>query len=213
MSKFTPYILEKDGVYYSFPSERAACEYLDLPPCSLASVMRSSQQAKGYKVIRAIPEEDLYADERLHKIWESMHERCKYKKHMYYKDYGGRGITICSEWEEYLPFAKWARNNGYADNLTIDRIDVNGNYEPSNCRWVTMKEQHNNKRNNRIILYHGETYTLTQLAEKAGINKTTLKERLNLGWSIEDAVNRPIRQRTKGFRPSGAKMAESKDKE
>lgn len=71
-----------------------------------------------------------------------------------------------------------------------------------------MKEQQNNRRNNRIILYHGEAYTLTQLAEKLGINKTTLKERINLGWSIEDAVNRPVRQRTRGYRPSGAKMQE-----
>ena len=71
-----------------------------------------------------------------------------------------------------------------------------------------MKEQNNNKRSNRILLYHGETYTLTQLAEKLGINKTTLKERINLGWSIEDAANRPVRQRTRGYRPSGAKMQE-----
>lgn len=143
---------------------------------------------------------------RLFKIWSSMHERCERVKHPHYDAYGGRGIKVCDEWKEYLPFAEWARNNGYTDELTIDRIDVNGNYEPSNCRWVTMKEQHNNKRNNRILLYHGETYTLTQLAEKVGMNKTTLKERINLGWSIEDAVNRPIRRRTRGYRPSGARM-------
>lgn len=149
---------------------------------------------------------------RLHKIWSSMHERCEREKHLHYSDYGGRGISVCEEWKDYIPFAKWARNNGYSDNLTLDRIDVNGNYEPSNCRWVTMKEQHNNKRNNRILLYHGETYTLTQLAEKVGINKTTLKERINLGWSIEDAVNRPIRQRTRGYRPS-ARMFEQQESE
>lgn len=150
---------------------------------------------------------------RLFKIWCSMHERCERTKHPHYRDYGGRGIKVYEGWKEYLPFAEWSRSNGYADNLTIDRIDVNGNYEPANCRWVTMKEQHNNKRSNRILLYHGETYTLTQLAEKVGINKTTLKERLNLGWSIEDAVNRPVRQRTRGYRPSGAKMQERSDKE
>lgn len=148
---------------------------------------------------------------RLHKIWDCMHERCERVKHPHYDAYGGRGINVCEEWKEYLPFAEWARNNGYTDELTIDRIDVNGNYEPNNCRWITMKEQHSNKRSNRIIEYRGQKYTLTQLAEKSGIKKTTLKERINLGWSIEDAVERPVRQRTRGYRPSGTKM-ESEDK-
>ena len=131
-----------------------------------------------------------------------MKERCYYTKHKHYSDYGGRGISICDEWMDYTCFAKWAFRNGYSDNLTIDRIDVNGDYEPSNCRWIPMKEQQNNKRNNRIIEYKGKRYTLTQLAEKIGINKTTLRERLNAGWSVDDAVERPVRKRTKGWRQS-----------
>ena len=150
---------------------------------------------------------------RLHKIWGCMHERCERVKHPHYDAYGGRGINVCDEWKEYLPFAEWARNNGYTDELTIDRIDVNGNYEPTNCRWITMKEQHSNKRSNRIIEYRGQKYTLTQLAEKSGIKKTTLKERLNLGWSVEDAVNRSVRQRTRGYRPSGSKMNKPQESE
>ena len=213
MGNTTPYILEKDSVYYSFPSEKSACEYLGLPPCRLADVMRRDGYYAGYKVIRAISEEELYMDKRLHKIWASMHERCEYQKHKHYKDYGGRGIVVCEEWKEYLSFAKWAFKNGYRDNLSIDRIDVNGNYEPSNCRWITMKEQLNNKRSNRLVEYQGITYTLTQLADKVGLNKTTLKERLNLGWSIEDAVERPVRQRTRGYRPSGTKMVEPQESE
>ena len=134
---------------------------------------------------------------RLFKIWQSMHERCEREKHRYYKDYGGRGITVCVEWAEYIPFAKWARENGYSDNLSIDRIDVNGNYEPSNCRWVTMKEQHNNRRNNYRIEYEGQSYTLTQMAEKTGIGITTLKWRLASGWSIADAINKPVRSKAK----------------
>lgn len=139
---------------------------------------------------------------RLHKIWCSMHERCESKNHIHYADYGGRGIAVCEEWSEYLPFAKWARENGYSDDLSIDRIDNDRGYEPSNCRWATQKEQHNNKRSNRIIEYMGKRYTLTQLAEYAGLNKTTLKERLNNGWSVEDAVEKPVRKRTKGWRQS-----------
>ena len=145
---------------------------------------------------------------RLHRIWGCMHERCERVKHSHYDAYGGRGITVCDEWKEYLPFAEWARNNGYTDELTIDRIDVNGNYEPTNCRWITMKEQHSNKRSNRIIEYRGQKYTLTQLAENSGIKKTTLKERLNRGMSVENAVNVPVRP--KGC---GAKMVDPQESE
>ena len=148
---------------------------------------------------------------RLFKIWTGMHERCERAKHKYFKDYGGRGIKVCDEWNDYISFAEWARTNGYTDDLSIDRIDTNGNYEPSNCRWSTEKEQHNNKRSNHIVEYKGEQYTLTQLAEKIGIGKTTLRERLKMGWSVEDAVERPVRLRTRGYRPSGARMKGADD--
>lgn len=139
---------------------------------------------------------------RLFKIWGGMRERCQRAKHPHFKDYGGRGITVCDEWRDYVAFATWARNNGYSDDLTIDRIDVNGNYEPNNCRWIPMSEQHRNTRVNRVVEYKGKQYILAELAEFAGIGKTTLKERLNAGWSVEDAVNRPVRCRTRGSRPS-----------
>lgn len=201
-NKTTPYILRKDNNYFVFPSEKAACEYLGVKPCSVASCYRSGSKCRGFEVIRAYSENDLYDDSRLRKIWESMHERCEYSRHPHYDDYGGRGIKVCEAWNRYLPFAKWAFKNGYSWGLSLDRIDVDGCYSPSNCRWATQKEQQNNKRSNRIIEYDGEKYTLTQLAERFGIRRTTLKERLNMGWSVEDAVNRPIRKRTKRWRPS-----------
>lgn len=193
-NKTTPYILRKDGNYFVFPSEGAACEYLDVKPCSVASCFRSGSKCKGYEVIRAYSELDLYNDSRLRKIWESMHERCEYQRHPHFKDYGGRGIKVCEAWDSYLPFAKWAMKNGYSQDLTIDRIDGNKGYCPSNCRWVTQKEQQNNKRSNHKIKYNGEIRNLSEWADMYGIGRTTLRERLKCGWSIEKALSTPVRQ-------------------
>ena len=129
---------------------------------------------------------------RVYNIWKSMRQRCSIPSTSGYKYYGGRGIKVCNEWQDFEPFYKWAISNGYADNLTIDRIDVNGNYEPSNCRWITLKEQQMNTRRNHYITFNGETKTLNEWAEQLGINHTTLLDRLRYpNWSIEEALTIP----------------------
>lgn len=116
--------------------------------------------------------------ERLHHIWQSMKQRCYYPKHIYYSRYGGRGITICEEWKnDYKKFKEWALLNGYKDNLSIDRIDINGNYEPSNCRFVGVFQQANNKCNNKKITYDGQTLSIAEWARKTGINISTFTKR------------------------------------
>ena len=98
----------------------------------------------------------------LYNKWGSMKTRCYYPKSKDYKNYGGRGIKICDEWLNYDNFRNWSISTGYQEGLTIDRIDNDRNYEPSNCKWVTMKEQQRNKRNNRIITYNGKSLTLVE---------------------------------------------------
>ena len=100
---------------------------------------------------------------------------------------------MCDDWlNNPQSFYDWSINNGYKKGLTIDRIDVNGNYEPSNCRWVTKEIQDNNRRTNRKITYNGETKNLTQWAKKYNISVTTLSDRLKAGLSIEEAVTKPV---------------------
>lgn len=122
-----------------------------------------------------------------------MKDRCLNKKGRNYDGYGSRGITICPEWSEsFEAFQDWALANGYRDDLTIDRKDNDGPYSPDNCRWATGKEQANNRRSSRIIEHEGETHTLKEWAEIAGMSLEALKYRIDSGWSIEDALTKPV---------------------
>jgi len=134
----------------------------------------------------------------LNHVFVAMKQRCNNPKCKDYHNYGGRGIMICPEWENFEVFYEWAINNGYTKGLTIDRINNNGNYEPSNCRWATYKEQNSNHRRNRLITFQGKTLTRTQWASLKGIKTSTLVSRLDyLGWSIEKALTTPVQTRTK----------------
>lgn len=128
---------------------------------------------------------------RLYEIWRQMHRRCYGKNTKAYKHYGGRGITICKEWHEYEMFRDWAMQNGYSESLTIDRIDVNDNYCPENCRWATAKEQANNKRNNRRVRFEDEIHTVSEWADIFGVKQTHLWGALSRnGWDIEELKER-----------------------
>ena len=132
---------------------------------------------------------------RLYLIYYRMVSRCYNKNNNRYKNYGGRGITICDEWiHDFKAFYDWAMANGYQDNLTIDRIDVNGKYEPNNCRWATAKEQSNNKTNNKYIIINGVNKTLSQWLDFYKLNSTTYYQRLQRGWAVEKALITPTRK-------------------
>lgn len=133
---------------------------------------------------------------RLYSIWHCMKLRCYNKNRESYKNYGARGIKVCSEWLlDFNNFKNWAYNNGYNDTLTLDRIDNNDDYKPSNCRWVTPKEQQNNTRRNHYILFNGQNKTLKQWSEELDIPYFCLRSRLNnLNWSVEKAFSTPCCQ-------------------
>ncbi len=122
---------------------------------------------------------------RLYSEWQGMKKRCLDKSCKGYKNYGGRGIKICNEWLIFDNFSEWALKNGYKDNLTIDRINNTGNYEPSNCRWATNKEQCNNRRSNILITYQGKTQTLMQWCEELKMDYKLCYSRFKRGLPLD----------------------------
>lgn len=128
---------------------------------------------------------------RLYRIWQAVKNRCRNPNTANYKYYGGKGITYCPEWEDFESFERWALSNGYADDLSIDRIDVNGDYEPSNCRWATWKEQCNNKTSNIVIEHGSEKYSLTEFCETFGFSYGALITALRRGkMTLQDIADK-----------------------
>jgi hypothetical protein len=127
---------------------------------------------------------------RLYRIWHGMKNRCNNVKVQDFASYGGRGITYCAEWGKFIPFMEWALANGYEEELQIDRIDSNGNYEPSNCRWVTPKDNCNNRRNNIRITINGTTQTQAEWAEQYGMSSETIYQRRKRGWTGEKLIKK-----------------------
>lgn len=131
------------------------------------------------------------SNSRIYMCYNDMKRRCYDKKNIGYKNYGMRGIKVCDEWlgkNGFQNFYDWAIDNGYTDELTIERIDVNGNYEPYNCKWIANQQQARNKTNSRIVEYKGEKKCLKEWSEILGVPYSRLSDRLlKLGWSVERA--------------------------
>ena len=136
------------------------------------------------------------SETRLYRIWASMKTRCYVKNRDSYRYYGGRGIKVCDEWKtSFKSFSEWALSNGYNDNLTLDRIDFDGDYEAGNCRWVTVIEQQSNKRNNVFLEVDGEKHTMSEWSRIIGGNRHLVEARLRSGWSVEKAVKTPVHRK------------------
>lgn len=131
---------------------------------------------------------------RIYKIYHGMLNRCYLETMPDYKEYGGRGIEVCKEWRGengFETFYEWAQANGYSDKLTLDRIDVNGNYEPLNCRWTITRVQNLNKRNTRYLTHRGITKTLVEWGEQSACGVQAFRARVQANWDMDRALTEP----------------------
>lgn len=135
------------------------------------------------------------SDTRLYRIWCDMKNRCYNENVNNYHSYGGRGIKVCDEWLDPSSFFSWAKDSGYTDELTLDRIDIDGDYEPNNCKWITLTEQQWNKTTSFFVEIDGETKCLREWCNEFGSEYKTVHRRIKyLGWEPKRALTTPIRK-------------------
>lgn len=169
---------------------KCRCECGSIKIVSLGNLRNGSSKSCGCTAKIKLQEIRKRATPKLSAVWCAMKNRCCNPKVHNYKNYGGRGISVCEEWRvSYKNFRRWALNNGYSQGLEIDRINVNGDYEPSNCRFVTRSVNQRNKRNNSIFQIGGERKTLAEWCEIYNTNHSRVIARLKYGWDIEKALS------------------------
>ena len=139
-------------------------------------------------------EKSYYKNSTEYSTWVKMRGRCNCVTNPRYSEWGGRGIKVCDRWNDFSNFLE-DMGRKPTPKHSIDRIDNNGHYEPSNCRWATLNEQANNKRSNILMTFKGKTQTMIQWSEELKINYGTLQSRLNTGWTHEDALRVPTGKR------------------
>ena len=132
----------------------------------------------------------------LHGIWRGMKSRCENPNVSSYKNYGGRGIKVCQSWQAFSSFFEWATRNGWEQGVQIDRINNDGDYEPENCRFSTAKQNSNNRRTSRFVLAFSENKTLSDWSRdrRCVVEYSTLKARINRGWSPEESITTPLKR-------------------
>lgn len=193
-------ILEVLGVENNRRYCKCQCECGTIKKVLLTEVKRGGSKSCGCLAKeRHHKEANGLSKSRIYNIYCYMKSRCYNKNNARYKNYGGRGIKICDEWlNNFMNFYNWSMGNGYNDTLSIERIDVNGDYEPNNCKWITLQEQSYNKQNSRIYIVNGEKKCLQQLAIEYNITYSTLRQRVvKKGMPIMEALTKPIDTRYK----------------
>ena len=134
----------------------------------------------------------------LYKTWVSMRSRCNNKNNDAYKNYGARGISICGRWDDFMAFVEDMGDK--PDGFTLDRIDNTDNYYPENCKWSSREEQNNNKRTNVILELDGKSLTVAEWSRKLNVKTTTLRKRIDMGWSVRDVLTTKVHGRSSHHR-------------
>ncbi len=179
--------IEEDGRIGTNVVWKCKCDCGNITRVRANSLLSGNTKTCGRGRIKAITTHNK-TNTPLFNIWRNIKERCENRNYKTYGNYGGRGITLCDEWQSFESFYEWAIDNGYEKGLSIDRIDVDGNYEPSNCRWATPKQQARNRRSTVFIEHNGEKRSLAEWAEILGVRFNTLQWRYYNGWSAEETL-------------------------
>lgn len=163
-------------------------QYLCQCECGNTTIVRSDHLKSGHTTScgcnKIMITSHRKSQSNLYRRWDKIKQRCYNKNNHAYKNYGGRGIKMCDEWcDDFMNFYNWAINNGYDDNLTIDRIDVNGNYEPNNCRWVDYTTQNNHRSNTVYITCNGKRQSVMQWCRELNLNPSTVYYRVKRGYN------------------------------
>jgi hypothetical protein len=190
------FVTRAPGGYYKYSCKCSCGNILDVradslrsgntTSCSCYFKMRASESAKLHMTKHG------YTKYKMYKVWESMHSRCYNPNNERYKDYGARGIRVCAAWHDFANFHKDIGDN--KEGLTLDRIDNNADYSPSNCRLATYREQNRNKRNSKFLTYNGLTLCVAEWADRIGMSKYTLYGRIDAGWSTARILTTPPRR-------------------
>jgi hypothetical protein len=188
-------------------SHRVKNNYFWSCKCECGNIRNLSAATIKYRVVKACccygaknGTTHGFRKHRLYTIYHSMKLRCYYPSSIQFKDYGGRGIRVCDEWlNDKKCFFNWAYENGYSDNLQLDRIENNGSYCPENCRFVTRKVNCRNKINNRLITYNGQTKPVSQWCEELNLSYRLILDRLNNNWPVDSVFTAPLYKRIKGI--------------
>ena len=190
-----PAYIKKGHKYYT-----CRCDCGNIKDISGSHLATGASKSCGCGVVRATIKRNTthgLSKTRLFSIWMGMKRRCFNPNEPSYQYYGGRGITMCKEWKsDFMNFHDWSIENGYSDNLSIDRINADGNYEPTNCRWANAKEQASNKTNNHIVTINGVSKPIMEWCKEYSVTATTVYQRMRNGWNEIDAITKPDQRKS-----------------